>query len=152
MDKKKLGGFEVLAGMGLFLLGRKIEGLAVFGKGIYDLEKAYKEKNSDLKPEFSDRWDKAVTFYNQTHQNDMNRKLHVIGIPIILSGAAGMLGNKTYTPLWFASAGSFAVGWGLNIAGHLMYEKNEPAFLEDPLAFVAGPLWDLKQVTMKKGM
>ncbi|MFN8671328.1 MAG: DUF962 domain-containing protein [Candidatus Sericytochromatia bacterium] len=135
--------------MGLFLLGKKVTGLGIFAKGIYDLEQAYKEKHADLKPEFSDRWDKAIKFYNETHTEPTNRKLHIMGIPLVLAGTAGMLTNKSYTPAWFLSASSFAVGWGMNIGGHLVFEKNDPAFLEDPLSFVAGPVWDIKQLVKR---
>jgi uncharacterized membrane protein YGL010W len=45
-----------------------------------------------------------------------------------------------------ASAAAFAGGWALNILGHMVYEKKKPAFAEDPLSFVAGPVWDAKQL------
>jgi uncharacterized membrane protein YGL010W len=48
--------------------------------------------------------------------------------------------------MWLASWAAFNVGWTLNFIGHGVYEKNSPAFADDPLSFVAGPLWDLKQL------
>ena len=55
-----------------------------------------------------------------------------------------------FRPLWFISAGAFASGWVLNIIGHGMYEKNAPAFADDPLSFIAGPVWDFTQLRSKK--
>ena len=34
----------------------------------------------------------------------------------------------------------------MNIVGHAVFEKNRPAFADDPLSFLAGPVWDLGQV------
>jgi uncharacterized membrane protein YGL010W len=41
--------------------------------------------------------------------------------------------------------GAFGVGWALNLVGHAAYEKRAPAFSEDGLSFLAGPVWDLQQ-------
>ena len=72
------------------------------------------------------------------------------GIPLIVGGAAGLLAFKPYRPAWTVAAGTFAVGWGLNIVGHAAFEKNAPAFKDDPLSFLAGPVWDLQQFIGKR--
>jgi hypothetical protein len=149
IDKKQLSIIELVGGMALLLLGRKIEGIAVFGKGIYDLEKIYKSENPDLEPGFEKRWEKAINFYEETHSDKTNRVLHMLGIPLILGGALGLLASKPYKSKWLFSGGLFAFGWFLNIIGHYKYEKNKPAFFDDPLSFVAGPIWDIKQLTNK---
>jgi uncharacterized membrane protein YGL010W len=33
----------------------------------------------------------------------------------------------------------------MNLVGHAVFEKNRPAFADDPLSFLAGPAWDLRQ-------
>ena len=43
------------------------------------------------------------------------------------------------------------MGWAFNIVGHAVYEKNAPAFADDPLSFIAGPAWDLQQMLAKWG-
>ena len=34
--------------------------------------------------------------------------------------------------------------------GHAAFEKNAPAFKDDPLSFLAGPVWDLQQFIGKR--
>ena len=55
-------------------------------------------------------------------------------------------GSGAPASAWGVAAGSFAFGWGLNIVGHQFFEKNAPAFKDDPLSFIAGPVWDLQQL------
>jgi hypothetical protein len=138
------------AGGGLLILGgRKVTGLGLFLKGTAGLEKQWREKH-DFDGTFQERWDAAARFYEETHAEDTNRKLHIIGIPIILGSTAGLLIFPAYRPMWALSAGGFIFGWALNLIGHGVFEKNAPAFADDPLAFIAGPIWDWKQVRAGK--
>ena len=131
-------------GMLALLAGRKVIGLSLFAKGAMGVEKAWREAHPDFEGDLMARWEEAISFYEETHQNEVNRKLHVIGIPMILGGAAGLIVFSPYRPLWFVSASSFTAGWVLNIIGHGLFEKNAPAFADDPLSFLAGPVWDFK--------
>lgn len=146
MNKKQIASAELVGGMALLLLGRKRQGLSLFGHGMYALEQEYRAARPELEPGLPSRWREAVSFYNATHQNETNRQLHRWGIPVIVVGALGLLLAKPYGKPWLLSALAFAGGWGLNILGHSKYEKNAPAFTEDPLSFIAGPAWDLKQL------
>lgn len=146
MDTKKINIVEVVVGMGLVLAGKKKQGLLLFSHGFYGLEKAYRYNNPRLEPGLKARWSEAVHFYDETHQEDTNRLLHRWGIPVILLGALGLLTARPYGAPWKLFASLFALGWVSNIVGHGKYEKNAPAFTEDPLSFVAGPVWDLKQL------
>jgi hypothetical protein len=146
LDKKTAGTAEVLGGMGMLLLGHKLKGLAMFGHGFTTLEELYRENHPDLGPGLKARWDKAVEFYEETHQDDTNRTLHRLGIPVIVGGAIGLLVNKPHNLPWMVSAAAFAGGWALNFIGHGVYEKKAPAFTEDPLSFIAGPVWDIQQM------
>jgi hypothetical protein len=134
------------AGMGALLLGRKLTGLTLFAKGCLGLEKHWREAHPYFEGDLAARWQKAVELYEGTHQDPTNRLLHMIGIPMIVGGAAGLLIMPSYTPPWLLAAGSFTTGWILNLVGHAVYEKNQPAFADDPLSFLAGPIWDLKQL------
>lgn len=149
MDQKQWGTVAVAGGMALVLLGHKGKGLTLFGQGLYSLEKEYRQAHPELEPGLKARWQEAVTFYEDTHQDETNRSLHRWGIPVILAGTLGLLIPKAYSKAWWLGAGAFTFGWILNFIGHGKYEQNPPAFTEDPLAFVAGPVWDWKQLLSK---
>jgi hypothetical protein len=134
------------AGMAALLAGHKVIGLGLFARGVVGLERQWRAKHPAFAGGFAERWAEATRFYESTHRHTVNRALHIAGIPMILGGAVGLVASPSFTPAWWLSAGSFAAGWALNIVGHSVFEKNRPAFADDPLSFVAGPVWDLRQV------
>ena len=134
------------AGMLGVLAGQKITGLALFAKGLHGLEQEWRKAHPEFEGGVVARWDKAIEFYEATHENGVNRRLHIIGIPMIVGGAAGLLLFSPFRPFWFVSASSFTAGWVLNFIGHGAFEKKAPAFADDPLSFLAGPVWDFKQL------
>ena len=145
--KKNRNVASAAGGMLALLTGQKIAGLAMFAKGLHGLEQEWRKDHPEFEGGFEARWDQAIAFYEHTHENDVNRKLHIIGIPMIVGGAAGLLVFAPYrNPLWWASAGSFTAGWVLNFIGHGAFEKKAPAFADDPLSFLAGPVWDFRQL------
>jgi len=148
--EEKSGSAWAVSGMVALLSGRKMTGLGMFARGLAVLEQGWRAKHPDFNGGFAERWEAATEFYEATHRNKVNRVLHMTGIPLIVGGAAGLLAFKPYRPAWTVAAGSFAVGWGLNILGHAVFEKNAPAFKDDPLSFLAGPVWDLQQLFGKK--
>lgn len=135
-----------VAGGAALLTGQKFTAIVMFGRGISGLERKWRIRHPEFDGTFDARWTAATSFYEQTHQNPTNRVLHMAGIPLIVGGAVGLLFAPRYTPPWFLSAGAFAGGWAMNIVGHVNYEKNAPAFAEDPLSFIAGPVWDAQQL------
>ncbi|MEW5850432.1 MAG: DUF962 domain-containing protein [Myxococcota bacterium] len=149
-SKKARNVAMTAGGMVALLGGRKLVGLGLFAKGAHGLEQCWREEHPDFQGGLAERWQRAIKFYEATHSDPMNRKLHIVGIPIILGGTAGLLIFRPYRPLWFISAGAFAGGWALNIVGHAVFEKNAPAFADDPLSFLAGPIWDWQQVKGKR--
>jgi len=142
---KDRGLLLVGGGMAALLAGGKVTGLVLFARGVADIEAAWRQARPGFSGGFKARWGEAVTFYEATHRHPTNRALHRVGIPLILGGAVGLVVSPSYSPPWWASAGSFATGWALNLVGHAVFEKNRPAFADDPLSFVAGPVWDLRQ-------
>lgn len=144
LPKKSRNVVLTVGSMGALLAGRKVVALSMLGKGIVGLEEGWREAHPDFDGDLQERLDEAIVFYDDTHQDSMNRKLHMVGIPMILGGTAGLLMFKPLRPLWFTSASLFTTGWLLNLVGHGLFEKNAPAFADDPVAFVAGPVWDLK--------
>lgn len=137
-------------GLVALLAGRKLTALGMFAKGLAGLEKEWRAAHPDFDGDLAARWQKALEFYAETHQHDTNRKLHVVGIPFIVAGSAGLLLFPAYRPLWGLSAAAFVGGWALNFVGHGVYEKKAPAFADDPLSFFAGPVWDFQQIFKKK--
>lgn len=146
VSDRKARDLACVAGSAVALLaGRKLTAAALMTKGMIGLERHYRERTG-----FEGTWDermaRSAEFYEGTHQDPTNRILHRVGIPVILGGTVGLFLFPAYRPMWLASWGAFTVGWTLNFIGHGVYEKNAPAFADDPLSFVAGPLWDLKQL------
>lgn len=135
-----------VGGMGTLLMGGKLSALGLTAKGLRDIETAWREAHPEFQGGLRDRWREAVEFYEATHKDPTNRRLHIIGIPLIVGGAVGLLIFPSYTPPWALAGATFAGGWALNIVGHAFYEKNAPAFADDPLSFVAGPVFDAVQI------
>ena len=136
----------VAGGMGAILVpGGKLIGLALFAKGFWGLERRWRDERGFEGP-WSERMQRSAEFYEGTHTDPTNRMLHRVGIPMIVGGAALLLAFPALTPLWIAGVSLFVFGWVLNFIGHGLYEKNAPAFADDPLSFLAGPLWDLRQL------
>jgi hypothetical protein len=131
-------------GMALLLAGRKIAALSMFSKGVIGLEKRWRAKHPEVAPGLQARWNHAAQFYSATHQHDTNRMLHRWGIPLIVGGAVVLLVAKPYRAFWAVGAAGFTAGWAMNFVGHA-YEGKKPAFADDPLSFIAGPVWDLQQ-------
>ncbi len=143
LDRRTRGVALTMGGMGALLTGSKASALGMFTQGVRDIEAEWRVAHPDFEGGVRERWRLAIDFYEATHQDPTNRKLHVVGIPIIVGGATGLLIWPRYTPPWFLSAGAFVGGWALNFVGHGIFEKNAPAFADDPLSFIAGPIWDV---------
>ncbi len=146
----RLGVALAVAGMGALCAGFRLSALSLFGAGIRQLEKDWRERHPDFRGGAAERWQASLAFYRATHQNPKNRTLHLVGIPLILGGAVGLFASKPLSPvsglLWAGSLGAFATGWALNLVGHAAYEKRAPAFSEDGLSFIAGPVWDFQEL------
>jgi uncharacterized membrane protein YGL010W len=50
------------------------------------------------------------------------------------------------TLLW----AGFALGWVLQLAGHFVYEKNSPAFLDNLRQLLVAPLWIVESLAAKR--
>jgi hypothetical protein len=150
----KLGVAMSVAGMGALCAGFKLSALSLFGAGIRLLEKDWRARHPEFHGNAAERWQASLSFYRDTHKNGTNRTLHLIGIPLIAGGAAGLFASKPLSPLtgvlWAGSLGAFAAGWALNLVGHAAFEKRAPAFSDDGLSFIAGPVWDLQEL-LKSG-
>jgi hypothetical protein len=137
------------AGMLALLAGQKKTAISLFATGAYGLEQDWRRRHPEFTGGIKERFQLSGEFYESTHKNSTNRVLHMVGIPMIVGGTLGLLAYKPFRPRWSIAATSFAVGWGLNFIGHGVYEKAAPAFRDDPLSFLAGPIWDLALLRSK---
>ena len=145
-----LGVALSVVGMGALCAGFKKSALTLFGAGVRLLEQDWRARHPEFIGNAAERWQASLAFYRDTHQNSTNRTLHLIGIPLIVGGAVGLFASKPLSPvsglLWIGSLSAFATGWALNLVGHAAFEKRAPAFSDDGLSFIAGPVWDFQEL------
>jgi len=145
-----LGVLLAVAAMVALCLCFKALALALFGAGAFLIERDWRMRHADFRGGIAERWRLSLAFYRSTHQNPTNRTLHVVGIPLIVGGALGLFASRPFGGVlgivWLMALVAFGCGWLLNLVGHSAYEKRAPAFSEDALSFLAGPVWDLQQL------
>ncbi|MES1174173.1 MAG: Mpo1-like protein [Myxococcales bacterium] len=135
------------AGMGTLCLGFKLPALGLFAIGVSQIEQDWRARHAAFRGGIGARWGRALEFYAASHQNPTNRHLARHRHPVDLGGAGGLFAAApVFGPVWLGSLAAFGVGWLLNLVGHSAFEKRAPAFSEDALSFLAGPVWDLRQL------
>ena len=90
-DEKSRDVAATVGGMAALFAGRKVMAVTLFTRGVIGIEKQWRANNPDFEGGFKARWDRSVEFYDGTHQDKTNRWLHIVGIPMIVGGAAGLL-------------------------------------------------------------
>mgnify|MGYP000878744771 CR=1 FL=1 len=83
--------------------------------------------------------------YRAEHTQTGTKISHLLGIPMIVSSIPTAFVN----PL--GAAALFGVGWGFQLVGHYVFEKNDPSFLSDPVYLLIGVLWVLFGYSMAFG-
>lgn len=131
--EEKSGSAWAVSGMVALLAGRKVAGLGMFARGLAVLEQGWRDRHPNFEGGISERWEAATEFYESTHRNKTNRWSTWRASPSSSAARWASSPSSPYRPAWGVSAGSFAFGWGLNILGHAAFEKNAPAFKDDPL-------------------
>jgi uncharacterized membrane protein YGL010W len=86
-----------------------------------------------------------VENYKAKHQHPLNRLSHSIGIPLIV------LSLPLFFFSWRWALALFVVGWVFQFIGHAI-EGNQPAFFENPLYLLVGPLWLLRRAAGVVGL
>jgi uncharacterized membrane protein YGL010W len=80
-----------------------------------------------------------IALYEKEHTKLGTRLTHMVGIPMIVASIPTAVVNP---PL---AGGLFVGGWALQYAGHYIFEKNSPAFYDDPYYLLVGPAWTLAE-------
>lgn len=84
--------------------------------------------------------------YASEHQELGTKLTHVIGIPMIVASLPMM----PFNPL--LGGGLFVGGWIFQFIGHYFFEKNKPAFFDDPFYLLVGPIWVAVEVAQLLGI
>jgi uncharacterized membrane protein YGL010W len=76
-----------------------------------------------------------------------------MGVFAACCAAFGQWAAAQPTPLWLAiGSGLFVVGWVLQFVGHIRYEHRKPAFVDDIVGLLIGPLFVLAEALFGFGM
>ncbi len=141
-----------IAGVAGLVLGAGPLAAVPFGLAMRNMERRYRAQHG-FDGTFEERLARSVRFYETTHTNGVNRALHMVGNPVIAASTLGLAMSSPFRPLsWPLYAPSlvgFVSGWAANLVGHFGFEKNRPAFEEDPLSFIAGPVWEIGLLTRR---
>src|SRR2546421_5173307 len=86
-----------------------------------------------------------VNNYKSQHQHPLNKLCHIIGIPMIT------IAWPLFFFRWRWALALFIAGWVFQLVGHAI-EGNRPAFLSNPIYFLAGPWWLIRRTAEAIGL
>jgi uncharacterized membrane protein YGL010W len=81
-----------------------------------------------------------IARYSRSHQHPVNRLCHTFGIPTILVSVVIFLVGFFFHRLWPYALALFALGWILQLVGH-MFEGKPPEFFSDWRFLFVGVRW-----------
>jgi hypothetical protein len=81
-------------------------------------------------------------FYLREHSSRVSRRLHVIGTALAVVIAVAALVTQEWALLWGVPLAGYAFAW----AGHLFFEKNQPATFRHPLYSLRGDFTMLRDM------
>jgi uncharacterized membrane protein YGL010W len=74
----------------------------------------------------------------------------------IVSAASALFGRwaaSQATPMWLGiGIGCFVIGWAFQFVGHIRYEHRKPAFVDDIVGLLIGPLFILVELLSGFGL
>ncbi len=85
-------------------------------------------------------WEQWVSQYSSSHQNDVNRVCHTVGIPMIAVSLPLFLVCLVRPGFWWVPVTMFGVGWIFQFVGHA-FEGKRPEFLSDYRFLFVGLRW-----------
>jgi uncharacterized membrane protein YGL010W len=83
--------------------------------------------------------------YKAKHKHPLNKLCHSVGIPMIVVSLPVFLFNWRWALILFVG------GWILQFVGHAI-EGNQPAFFQNPVYLLVGPLWLLRRAASSIGL
>jgi uncharacterized membrane protein YGL010W len=90
-------------------------------------------------------WESWISHYAQSHQHPVNRRLHMIGIPLIAASLPLFVLSAFVARLRRTALSMFAIGWIFQFAGHAV-EGKPPEFLRDWRFLFVGLRWWVAKV------
>lgn len=94
----------------------------------------------------TEKYREWITNYHHDHQHPINRKIHEVGVPVILASLPIFLFNKKL------GAAMFIGGWAVQFLGHAI-EGKAPTVTKDPLgAIFSGPVYFLDKWMVAAGL
>ena len=96
-------------------------------------------------------WSEWIAQYGRSHEHPVNRLCHTIGIPLIALSIPLFLAALVVPGLWRPALGLFLVGWAFQFVGHA-WEGHKPAFVDDLVGLVIGPLFVTVEVLFLLGL
>jgi uncharacterized membrane protein YGL010W len=85
----------------------------------------------------SEQW---VAEYSTSHQDQINRVCHTVGIPLILISVALSIACAFVHRLWPYALALFLAGWAFQFVGHA-FEGKPPEFFHDWRFLFVGVRW-----------
>ena len=70
-----------------------------------------------------------LAYYQSIHTSRGVRLTHLIGLPTVVLSLPLLVARPR------VGAAMFAAGWSLNVAGHLLFENNNPALRHGPVTY-----------------
>lgn len=90
--------------------------------------------------------DDWVDQYERSHQHPVNRRLHLVGIPLIALSLPLFLIVPFMPDFWLVPSTMFIVGWVFQFAGH-WFEGKPPEFFHDWRFLFVGLRWWLTKIS-----
>jgi uncharacterized membrane protein YGL010W len=76
----------------------------------------------------------------------------IVGAAVVLLSAAAMIVNHaTAGAMWFITAVLIVIGLGLQIVGHQLFERRQPALLDNPTHLLLGPMFVMAKLFIALG-
>lgn len=123
------------------LTGQKIPAISLISRTFVRNERRWRHDH-EFKGDTNARLGLALIFYDATHQKPLYRALRIGSVPAMLGGGLGLFLFRPWLPFWHASAATFIGGVAMHV-GAKVVDPEGPSFAEDPVAFFAGPIWDM---------
>lgn len=93
-----------------------------------------------MKHFFGKSWQSWISEYSKSHQHPINRILHKIGIPLILSSLPLLVVGVFSNSLLILGCSLFVIGWVMQFVGHA-FEGKWPEFFHDWRFLFVGARW-----------